>query len=751
MTRPPLPPRVPPGLTPLHPTDPRAIPPFTVHGRLGAGGMGVVLAATDLQGAWVAIKVVRAEYANDPEFRARFASEIELMRRVRARCIAPVLAHDTGAPQPWYATAYLPGPTLGDRVRRGGALPLPRARVLAAGMAEAVAAIHASGVLHRDLKPSNVILAPDGPKVLDFGIARAVDETGLTRTGGLVGSPAWLSPERYRGVSGPEADVFAWGAMVAFAATGRPPFGNGGAETLMYRILSEEPDLDGLPEELAGPVVQALDKDPGRRPPAAELVHRVAGPLPDGPGNDDTTIVDGLIRDHWEPDTGDAEAASGATVPTPAPPPFEAPAPPSPPFPAATPRRLPHAAASSPVPPPAQLPVPTSPPVGGGARPRRRRLPVLLGAGALSLTVLGAFGLYAAERLAADGAGRDREPADGTPAAVEPAAPNTLSGELRGSGSSFAAAAVQTWAVEYMRERQPGVTVSYDTVGSGAGAEAFVAGETDFGVADFGLTDSQRREAEDARGCPVAQFPLVTGAVAVITATPAVGDMTLNARQLEVIYTGEATNYRDLPAYHDDPETIDYEVPDLEVRPVRHLDAASTARVFSEYLAVNGARWRERHGEAGRGTDWGSASVAAQGDAGVAQTIREYEGGIGFVNAVHLSEADLLDVAVHNAEGVPARPTPEGTRAATEQLRLDSDGTASLPRAVGDAYPIMRISHVFAFECDDGDGSGAALRDLWTYALSEEGSKVVEEAGYTPLGPSIGGRVGEIVARVGGG
>ncbi|MFI6576603.1 substrate-binding domain-containing protein [Nocardiopsis sp. NPDC050513] len=729
------PPRVPPGLTPLQPTDPRAVPPFTVHGRLGAGGMGVVFAATDPHGSWVAVKVVRPEYAGDPEFRARFASEIELMRRVRARCIAPVLAHDTIAEQPWYATAYLPGPTLGERVRRGGALSLPRTRVVAAGMAEAVAAIHAAGVLHRDLKPSNVILAPDGPKVLDFGIARAVDETGLTRTGGLVGSPAWLSPERYRGASGPEADVFAWGAMVAFAATGRPPFGNGGAETLMYRILNEEPDLDGLPEELAEPVVQALDKDPGRRPRAAELVHRIAAPRVEDAGADDTTIVDVLIREHWGQDTGDPRPGGVAAV---SPPAHATPATATPP---ATP-------SSAPAPP---TPASTAPPPPPGRAPRRWRLPLAVGAGALSVALLGAFGLLAATRLTADDRTGQGEDLVGEGAAtIEPADPHTLSGSISGAGSTFADAAIRTWAEEYTRDRQSGVSVAYDSVGSGSGAEQFVDGRIDFGVADFGLTDAQRRLAEDARGCPVVQFPVVTGAVAVVTADGELADVPMSARQLEVVYAGEATNYRELTAYLDDPESIDYELPDLEILAVRHDDAASTADAFSAFLATYGAMWREQRYDGASGeTDWGVDSTYAVGDAGVVATVLERPGAIGFVNASATDEPGLAVLPVENSDGTAVRPTPETTGAATELLEFDPEGIASLPRATGDAYPIMRISHVFAFECGYDDGVGAALRDLWTYTLSEDGAATAEEAGYTPLGPTVSGDVAETAARIG--
>src|SRR5690606_27932144 len=367
--------------------------------------------------------------------------------------------------------------------------------------------IHAAGVLHRDLKPSNVILAPDGPKVLDFGIARAVDETGLTRTGGLVGSPGWLSPERYRGVSGPEADVFAWGAMVAFAATGRSPFGGGGAETLMYRILNEEPDLAGLPEELRAPVASALDKDPARRPAAAELLHGIAGPGPgEGAEADDTTVVDGLIRAHW--DGGGEAPGPGAAAP-----PREAP--PSP----------------GTVPPPGR--VPPGAPGDGSLRRRGWRLPMALAAGTLSVAVVGALGLYATKRPGDEDAGGSGAGA----ARASPAAAGTLSGEFRGAGSSFLSTAFEGWAADYA-ERQPEVEASYDAVGSGAGTQMFTAGEVDFGAAEAGLTEDEVAAAEASLGCPVLQFPVVTGAVAVVSANEELKGTAFTAAGLAGIYRG---------------------------------------------------------------------------------------------------------------------------------------------------------------------------------------------------------------------
>ncbi|WP_433698886.1 protein kinase domain-containing protein [Nocardiopsis sp. CA-288880] len=698
----------PPNLTPLQSSDPRVIPPFAVHGRLGAGGMGVVYGAVGPDGRWAAVKVVRPEYAGEPEFRSRFASEVALMHRVRARCIAPVLAHDTRAELPWYATPYLPGPTLGARVRQGGALAPHQARVVAAGMAEAIAAIHAAGVVHRDLKPANVILAPDGPKVLDFGIARAADATALTRTGGLVGSPAWMSPERYRGTSGPEADVFAWGAMVAYTATGRPPFGDGGAETLMYRILREDPDLEGLPPELEEPVTRALDKDPASRPSAGELLHRVAAADPQAAaGADDTTIVDGLIRAHWA-----GGAVRGAPAPRTAPTAF------APPPPAAGPGGGPAGGGPG--------------PAGAGAAPpprrRLRRAPVVIAAGALAVAAVGGIGLVNALE------GGDPDPPAPDPApSVETAEPGTLTGTVNGAGSTFLSSAVEAWSASYTAERQPDTRISYEATGSGAGADAFVRGEVDFGASENALTESQAAEAEEARGCPVVQFPVLAGGVALVYNAEGLDGLSLARTELADIYSGAVTSYSDLDG------AADLQLPDLEIVPVRHESEASTAHVFTRYLAADGGPWGADN--FGDDTRWGPGVVAASGDEGVHAEVAATPGALGFVNASYAEEHGLDVVPLRSDRGVEIDLSPATTRAATEQI--DLDGTDFSLDAVGgdSAYPIMRVNHVFAYECGHPDGTGSVLRDFWAYALGDEGARIAEGTGYTPLADSVGARV----------
>ncbi|MBC2903594.1 serine/threonine-protein kinase [Streptomyces cupreus] len=293
----------------LGPGDPLGVPPGIKHwgkigayrliARLGAGGMGRVYLARSERGRTVAVKLVREELAAQEEFRARFRQEVEAARQVGGYWTAPVLDADTEAPVPWVATGYVAGPSLQQVVGHDhGALPERSVRILAAGLAHALTDIHAAGIVHRDLKPSNVLVTIDGPRVIDFGIARALEtvaESGLTRTGALVGSPGFMAPEQVRGDRiTPACDVFCLGSVLAYAATGRLPFGAGGsgAHAQMFRIAQEEPDLEGVPEGIADLVRDCLRKDPGARPTLARILERT--------GVEDT-VSDGRSRDPWLP------------------------------------------------------------------------------------------------------------------------------------------------------------------------------------------------------------------------------------------------------------------------------------------------------------------------------------------------------------------------------------------------------------------------------------------------------------------
>jgi serine/threonine protein kinase len=257
----------------LGPRDPRLVGPYWIVGRLGSGGMGQVFLGRSPGGRLVAVKVVRAELAGQPEFRSRFAREVAAARKVSGLFTASVVDADIGAPMPWLATAYVAGPSLADTVASHGPLPASSVRALAAGLAEGLGAIHAAGIVHRDLKPSNVLLAEDGPRIIDFGIARAAEATMLTGTGVVFGSPSFMSPEQARGNRvGPPSDVFSLGAVLAFAATGHGPFGSGSGPTLMYRVVFTPPDISGLAADIRPLVERCLAKDPEQRPTTQQFL-----------------------------------------------------------------------------------------------------------------------------------------------------------------------------------------------------------------------------------------------------------------------------------------------------------------------------------------------------------------------------------------------------------------------------------------------------------------------------------------------
>lgn len=258
----------------LKPGDPQQISAYRILGRLGAGGMGVVFLAQTGRGGPVAIKTLAA--GSDPSFRARFEREVEAALRVSSMFTARVLDADTEADPPYLVTEYVAGETLRDHIDRLGPLGPDLVIAAAGGLAAGLHAIHQAGVTHRDLSATNIMLTDDGPRIIDLGIASVEEATRLTQTGTTLGTPGFMSPEHARGEPvGPAADIFAWGSLVTFAATGAPPFGTGRAEQVLYRIVHERPLLTGLPDPLVPDVTAALSKKPDARPTATDLVNRL--------------------------------------------------------------------------------------------------------------------------------------------------------------------------------------------------------------------------------------------------------------------------------------------------------------------------------------------------------------------------------------------------------------------------------------------------------------------------------------------
>ncbi|MFC8535456.1 protein kinase [Streptomyces sp. NPDC057249] len=335
---------------PLAADDPTTIAGYRLAAKLGAGGMGKVYLSYTPGGRPVAIKVIRPEFGEDAEFRRRFAQEVQSAQRVQGLFTAPVIDADTKGAQPWLATAYVPGPSLADAVVEHGALPVEAVLLLIAGMAEALHVIHGAGIVHRDLKPSNVLLAADGPRVIDFGIAYAADATSLTGSGVTIGTPSFMAPEQAAGRKVTAAtDIFALGQVAVFASTGTPAFGEGTSHGVLYRIVHEEPDLTGVPERLTELVGRCLAKDPQDRPSVAEVIRLCQ-----------TANAETVLRrpEDWLPQPVAADitvrAAAPAPVQTPPPPSTAPAAPPVAAAPAAP-------AAYSPT-----TPAPSTPPPGYG-------------------------------------------------------------------------------------------------------------------------------------------------------------------------------------------------------------------------------------------------------------------------------------------------------------------------------------------------------------------------------------------------
>ncbi|MDX3412158.1 LamG-like jellyroll fold domain-containing protein [Streptomyces anthocyanicus] len=356
----------------LEPDDPRSVGEYRLLGRLGAGGMGRVFLGRSPGGRLVAVKVVHAELLRRPEFRDRFRREVQAARMVSGAFTAPVVDADPDAPLPWLVTSYIAGPSLEQAVAERGPFDPQAVLTLAAGLAEALVSIHAAHLVHRDLKPSNVLLAEDGPRVIDFGIVRSVDADSLTGSGHMAGSPGFMSPEQ---VNGDEvtwaSDVFCLGAVLAFAATGTNPFGAGPTPALLYRVVHNAPDVAAVADPaLRSLIADCLAKDPAHRPAPREILARI-GPL----GGESATALP-----HAQQWTPAARPTRADTVPTRIVPPVAAP-------PAHQHTRVDTSPAQ--VYPPAPAPADVRPTATGDGGRRSRRAFLFSGAGALAALGVG--------------------------------------------------------------------------------------------------------------------------------------------------------------------------------------------------------------------------------------------------------------------------------------------------------------------------------------------------------------------------
>ncbi|MEU9483971.1 PQQ-binding-like beta-propeller repeat protein [Streptomyces decoyicus] len=420
---------------------------YRLEARLGSGGMGVVHLARSSSGLQLAVKVIHAEFAQDPEFRGRFRQEVAAARRVSGAFTAPVVDADPDAGRPWMATLHIPGPTLSDHVKRNGSLTVGEVRRLAAGLAEALRDIHRAGVVHRDLKPGNVLLAADGPKVIDFGISRPSDSEMRTETGKLIGTPPFMAPEQFQRPRevGPAADVFALGSVLVHAATGRGPFDSESPYLVAYQVVHDEADLAGVPAELVPLIESCLAKDPADRPTPGALMEQLRTDAPHGapPGAPlGAALTEGALPERALPGGAlpDAAAANGAPahgtpadgaprdltpaevrIPEQRRPVQRQPEPPAPVRAEAAPPRAEttHVRAPVPVPAPVESPADAGPPAapgrrtgagpGGPRRPARsrtrtRRWPLWA---ALALVVTGAGAFAGVRALAPGGNGQD--------------------------------------------------------------------------------------------------------------------------------------------------------------------------------------------------------------------------------------------------------------------------------------------------------------------------------------------------------
>ncbi|MEU6343506.1 substrate-binding domain-containing protein [Streptomyces sp. NPDC046977] len=718
--------------------DPRSVGGYRLEGRLGAGGMGVVFLARSVSGRRLAVKVIRPELATDDEFRVRFRREVAAARRVSGAFTAPVVDADADAEQPWLATLFVPGDSLHRRVTEQGPLPAREVRQLAAGLVEALRDIHRAGLTHRDLKPGNVLLSDDGPRVIDFGIAHAADGERLTQTGVVVGTPAFMAPEQFTAdTAGPAADVFALGSVLAFAATGHGPFSGDSSHAIGFRVVYEEPDLNGLPQELRPLVTACLAKDPERRPTVEGLHDSLMAPAPDA--QDDSATPD-------TPDTADIVAATPADVPPATVADAAVPAP--------VPARLPTPTLRPAVPPPPAGefgPAPGDPagPPGGRTRPSRTR--VALTAGAALLLVAAAAVTVPLLVNGDDGDGRTRAGRDGPSGVTSSGASETsaaafscagASGNLRGSGASSVDPVVTAWTSGFATAC-PGADVQYDPTGTGAGVLAFTTATTHFALTDSPLSAADRARADQR--CPAGGalvLPLAATPVAVVHHLPGVRDLVMDAPTLAAVFDGTITRWDDPAIRRLNPGTA---LPSQAITAVHRSDASATTRTFTGYLAgAAPAAWSH-----GSGTSWpGRAGQGAQSARGLRAQVTQVPGAIGYLDLGDAAGLDTVRLATGASKPVAATSAATTTAVGAGDPSLATVALDPATHADG-AYPLARVDS--ALVCAKGNDARSlpVLKAFLSYTVGAQGQETAVRQGHARLPEALAARVRTAVGGLG--
>ncbi|MEV0036287.1 phosphate ABC transporter substrate-binding protein PstS [Streptomyces sp. NPDC050804] len=777
--------------------DPEQVGPYRITGRLGVGGMGRVYLAASPGGRQVAVKVIRPELADEPGFRERFAREASAAQAVSGAFTAAVVGVDADGEAPWLATLYVPGLSLAEAVGQHGTLPERSVYALGAGLAEALQAIHAAGLIHRDLKPSNVLLAPDGPRVIDFGIAMEAGADALTSTGLIIGTPGFMAPEQFtRRTVGPAADVFCLGAVLAFAAGGHGPFGTGSAHAMGYRVVHEEPDLAGLPVRVRDIVARCLAKDPDVRPTVPQLLHELAvlvaaGPQP-GPDAAATTVVTAddrartlalaLGQSPWLPSplaaavgrvdhsvTAPADPRPAAPVdprivppepkpdseprPEPEPTPEPEPAPVGPePVPAAPrPARPAPAAAAVPDPPA----TPTRPP--SWARKHRTKMLIggLVAAAVASLTPLANDAIsgrngtdepnFKNPGAQASGSGT---PDDSGALSFAPVCDD--SGQsLVASGSSVQQNAMDIWIKNYTADC-PDTQITYTPSGSGAGVSDFVRGLTAFSGSDTALKPAEVEQSRSVcqGGGRGINLPMLGSPVALVHNLPGVDDLVLDAPAVAKIYAGKITRWNDAAIRELNP---DVDLPATSIQALHRSSASAVNQTLSRYLSATAGPddWPYTPG-----ADWlAPGGVGVQTSSAVVEQLKQVDGSIGYVELTYAISGGLDTVSLRTGAAQPVEPAmdsaSQGIAASRvvgtgKDLALDLDYTTS---AEG-AYPLLLVTYEIV--CDKGNlpGTLGALKSFLTYTAGEEGQRAVRDMGYAPLPAELAARVRETVRTI---